>query len=40
MKYPDWCTFEEGNTLSEHEEDYIAYREELATIFTNIAMIK
>jgi hypothetical protein len=40
IKYPDWCTYQEGSTLSEHEEDYIAYRDELAVIFTSIAMIK
>lgn len=26
--------------MSEHEEDYIAYREELAAIFVSIAMVK
>lgn len=40
IKYPNWCTFQENNLLSEHEEDYIAYREELVTLFTSLAMIK
>lgn len=40
MKYPDWCTFQEGNVLSENEEDYIVYRDELVVLFNNLAHIK
>jgi hypothetical protein len=40
IKYPSWCTFEEGSFLTEHEEDYRVYREELSTMFLNISMIK
>lgn len=40
VKYPDWCTYEEGNVLSEYEEDYHAFRDEIVVLFINLAMIK
>eukprot|EP00347_Sterkiella_histriomuscorum_P020494 403337586 len=40
VKYPDWCTYEEGNVLSEHEEDYHVYREEIVVLFINLAHVK
>lgn len=40
VKYPDWCIYEEGNVLSEHEEDYHAYRDELVVLYINLAHIK
>ena len=36
IKYPAWCQFDD-NSKSEYEEDYSSYREELASLFVNIA---
>jgi hypothetical protein len=40
MAYPMWFKFKNTEDLSEEEEDYLRYREEMApNIFSNIAMI-
>lgn len=40
LAYPVWLKFKNTDDLSEEEEDYLKYREELVTnIFSNIANI-
>ncbi|CDW81505.1 exportin-t [Stylonychia lemnae] len=39
VKYPEFCNFE-GNDQSEYEEDYHHYREEISTVFMNLAQVK
>lgn len=40
IKYPSWCTFTEDSDLTEFEEDYRVYREDLSTIYLNLSLIK
>jgi hypothetical protein len=47
VKYPDWYNYDaedngegQGGDLHEYEEDYTIYRDEIAALFTNIAMIQ
>ena len=39
IKYPSWYQYDEGNA-TEFEEEYRLYREELATLFQNLASNK
>ena len=39
VRYPEWCTHDEFG-MSEYEEEYAAYRDELANLFINLASVK